>query len=164
MHRNDKSSADYSSLRRINATDKAYASQGQTMHGYNGATAGTTNASRWLIHRNRGATAATVHAPRRQRQCRLCIATANQRQRKRCASCSPPPTSAPTMHRDGAGNTMHRYGGPTTGTERMHRDGESRADYASLRRMHCSATQQRQPLVCCASTLLSRVGARRERH
>ena len=125
MHRDDKQ------LRLCVATAnqhhrETYASrrqERQTMQGYNGATAGTTNASRWRrvgesMHRNIGETAATVHAPRRQEQRAdyalqrqingseiACIATARAR------------------------NTMHRYGGATAATS-MHRDGESRADYA----------------------------------
>ena len=135
MHRDGESRADYASLRRSDGSDRAYASlslslslpppisppplppslslsslhpflpplplslspslcarsrtarAGQTKHRYGKAMAATST------HRDDK----RQHASRRQEQRRLCIATANQR-------------------------------------ERMHRDGESRADHASLRR------------------------------
>ena len=187
MHRNDKSSADYySTLRRINATDRAYTSQGQTMQGYteqrqgqqmrragyasqqrrNGSDSSCTVTTKAVqtMHCNGKSTAAKemrfllaaayecTYQSRRREQGTLCIATAAQRQRQACIERQRQSVCIATAR---AGQIMRRYGKAMAATEHMHRDGESRADYESLRRRNGSnkhaSRQQEQRRLCIAT-------------
>ena len=90
-----------------------------------------------------------AYAPRRREQPLLCFATANrwqqqsmQRDGEQDILCfaSTKQRQRPSMVR--AAQTMQGYNGAMVAATGMHRDGESRSDYASLRRSYGGATAE----------------------